>query len=335
MTGTVKKEKFRVGFVFFFSFFSFLILWAPPGQPAEIRYPERPINMLLGTAPGGSADLSARLIADKVQESLGQPIISVHRPGGGQSLAPSLVAKAKPDGYTILFGSTSPIALAPILRKLDYTMDDFIPMGMYGKMPFLFAVKPDARWKSLNEFIAEEKKFPGKLKVGENGKLTAADLLIEILNKEAGIKLTNVPFKSTGEALTAVLGGKIDAAMVAGSGGLLESGQIRLLGIAEATRLKDLPNVPTFKESGYPIVLTGRNSLWMPKGVPKEIVAKFVQAQDRAFKEHAKEIEDGLKKFEMYAEFLTPEVTMAEFKKEYALLYKIANEMGVVGKSKE
>jgi len=329
MFETVKKERLLAG-LFFFSLL--ILLGTSTSQAAEIRYPERPINMLLGTAPGGSADLTARLIADKVQEFLGQPIISVHKPGGGQSLAPSLAAKAKPDGYTILFGSTSPIALAPIVRKLDYTMDDFIPMGMYGKMPFLFAVKPDARWKSLKEFIAEEKKFPGKLKVGENGKLTAADMLIELLNKQAGVKLTNVPFKSTGEALTAVLGGKIDAALVAGSGGLLKAGQIRLLGIAEAVRLKDLPDVPTFKESGYPLVLTGRNSLWMPKGTPKEIVAKFVQAQDRAFKKYAKEIEEGLEKFEMYAEFLSPEVTMAEFKKEYDLLYKIANEMGVVAK---
>jgi tripartite-type tricarboxylate transporter receptor subunit TctC len=334
MRGVFKKESFLAVFSFFL-FCSLLLLWAPPGQSAEIRYPERPVTMLLGTAPGGSADITARLIADKVQEFLGQQIISVHKPGGGQSLAPSLAAKAKADGYTILFGSTSPMVVAPIVRKLDYSLDDFLPMGMYGKMPFLFAVKPDARWKNLKEFIAEEKKSPGKLKVGSNGKLTAADLMIELLNKQAGVNLTNVPFKSSGEALTAVLGEKIDAALIAGSGGLLQAGQIRLIGIFEATRLKDLPDVPTSVESGYPIVLTGRNSLWMPKGVPKEIVAKFVQAQDRAFKKYAKEIEDGLKKFEMYAEFLGPEVTRAEFKKEYDLLYKIASEMGVVGKAKE
>lgn len=328
------KRKRKIGrFIFLLFFLSLLIAQgASSVQAAENRYPERPINLIVPWGPGGSADITVRLIADKIQEELGQPIISVYKPGGGGSLGPSIAAKAKPDGYTIFFGSNTPMVLSPIVKKLDYKMDDFVPMGMYGKMPYLFCVRADARWKNLKEFIAEEKKSPGKLKMGENGKLTASDLLIELLNKYAGVKLTNVPFKSTGEVLTAIVGGKIDATIVAGTGGLLESKQIRLLGVVEPKRLPDLPDVPTFIESGYPIAMTGINSLWMQKAVPKEIIDIFTRAQDRAFKKHAKEITVSLKQFEMYAEFLTPEETIAEFKKAHDLLYQICDDLGVVAK---
>ena len=318
-----------------FSFFFFLLLagLSPlPVESAEISYPERPINLIVPYPPGGSSDLGTRLVADKIQEILGKPIISVHKPGGGGSLGAAFAAKAKPDGYTILFGPTTPVILSPIVKKLDYTLDDFIPTGMYGKLPFWLAVKPEARWKTLKEFVEEAKKSPGKLMVGTYGKLTAADFLIELLNKHAGIKLTNVPFKSSLESLTAVIGGKIDSAMAAGGASFVMSGQVRLLATAEERRLEDLPDVPTFKELGYPLLITGRNSLWFPKGTPKEIVDKFAKAQETAFTRYPKEIKDGLRKIEMYAEYLSPEDTMREFKKEYDLLYRIAEELGVVAK---
>ncbi len=302
------------------------------GQSAEISYPERPINMIVPWAAGGSGDLSCRVVADKIQEVLGQRIISIHRPGGGAALGTSLVAKAKPDGYTILFGSSTPMVVSPILKKLDYKLDDFVPVGMYGKMPFAVAVKSDARWKTLSQFIEEEKKSPGKLKVGTNGKLTTADLLLEMLNKSGGVKFTMVPFKSVVEVCTALLGEKVDAGLVAGTAGILGSGQVRMLAVAEEKRLEDLPEVATFKESGYPIVLTGRNSLWFPQRTPKEIVDKFARAQETAFKRFPKEIKEGLRKIDMYAEFMNPEETMAAFKREYALVYKIAEELGAVGK---
>ncbi len=313
--------------------FNFLAgIYSPPCRSAEISYPERPINMIVPYPPGGSSDLGARLIADKTQEFLGKPIISQHKPGGGGSLGAALAAKAKPDGYTILFGPTTPIVISPIVKKLDYRMDDFIPAGMYSKLPFWFAVKADARWKTLKEFLDEEKKTPGKLKVGNYGKYTAADFLIELLNKHAGVKLTAVPFKSSLESLTAVLGGKIDAAMCAGAGTLLETGQVRMLATAEEKRLEDHSGVPTFKELGYPIALTGRNSLWFPKKTPREITDKFAKAQETAFQRYPKEIKEGMKRFEMYAEYLSPESTLREFQKEYDLLFKIAQEIGAVGK---
>lgn len=186
------------------------------GEPAE-KYPDRPINMVVPWGQGGAGDFGSKVVAERIGEFLGQPLISVYKPGGGGSLGASFVAKAKPDGYTILVGNLSAHVLPPIIKKLDYKLDDFIPVGIYGSAPLWLAVKADARWKTLKEFIDEEKKSPGKLKVGSYGKLTTVHFIIELLNKQARINLTHIPFKSTGEALAQVIGGHIDSGMVSGA----------------------------------------------------------------------------------------------------------------------
>ncbi len=303
-----------------------------PGWCAEKTYPDRPINMVVPYAPGGAADLGSKVIAEKIAEFLGQPLISVYKPGGGGSLGAAFVSKAKPDGYTVLVGSSTPLVLSPIVKKLDYKFDDFIPIGIYGKTPIWLAIKADAPWKTLKGFVEEAKTSPGGLTVGSYGKLTAAHFVIETFSKQAKIQLNHVPFKSTAEALTAVLGGHAHGAFVTGAGGLLESGSVRILAVAAAERLEGLPDVPTFKEFGHPIVLSATYSLCFPKGTPKEIVNELHDAQKKAFERYAKEIKEGMRKVEVWAQFLGPEETMRQWKKEYDLIYKIAEELGVVAK---
>lgn len=318
-------------FVFFFAFSLIMGAMICPVEGAE-KYPNRPINMVVPYAPGGAADLGSKMVAEKIAEFLGQPFISVYKPGGGGSLGAAFVAKAKPDGYIVLVGSSTPLVLSPIVKKLDYKLDDFIPIGIYGKTPIWLAMKADAKWKTLKDFIEDAKKSPGKLTVGSYGKLTAAHFVIETLSKQANIQLTHVPFKSTPEALTAVLGGHADGAFVTGAGGLLESGSVKILAVAAEQRLEGLPDVPTFKESGYPIVLSATYSLCFPKGTPKEIVDKGYIAQKKASERYSKEIMEGLKRVEIWAEFLTPEETIKQWEKEYELIFKIAEELGVVVK---
>ena len=149
--------------LYLFLAFFLLIL---PSWAADRPYPEKPINMVVPWGAGGTGDMSSRLVADKIAEFLGQPIISVYKPGGGGTLGAGFVAKAKPDGYTILAASSSPILLAPILKKLDYKPDDFIPVGVFSKSCNWLAVKADSRWKTFRDFVEEEKKSPGKLKIG-------------------------------------------------------------------------------------------------------------------------------------------------------------------------
>jgi tripartite-type tricarboxylate transporter receptor subunit TctC len=326
-----KKKTGRVSTCLFLLFFLTGFI-ASPSWSAEKSYPDRPINMIVPYAPGGAADLGSKVVAEKIAEFLGQPFISVYKPGGGGSLGAAFVAKAKADGYTVLVGSSTPLVLSPIVKKMDYKLDDFIPIGIYGKTPLWLAMKADTRWKALKDFVEEAKKSPGRLMVSSYGKLTAAHFVIEAFSKQANIQLNHVPFKSTPEALTAVLGGHADVACVTGAGGLLESGSVKILAVAAEQRLEGLPDVPTFKESGYPIVLSATYSLSFPKGTPKEIVDKVYHAQKKAFERYPKEIRESLKKVELWVEFLSPEDTIKQWKKEYELIYKIAEELGVVAK---
>lgn len=290
--------------LFLFPFFmggAASVCWA-----AEKSYPTKPINMVFAYGPGGPHDIGSRVIADHLGKFLGQPLISIYKPGGGGVLGTAFVAKSKPDGYTILVGSSSALVLSIIVKKLDYKLDDFEFIGIYGESPVWLAVKADARWKTLRDFVGEAKKFPGQIKVSSFGKLSSSDFVIELLGKEAKIKLTNVPYKSTPEALTAVLGGHADAAMVVASGGLIEDGAIRILAIAGEQRLEDLPDVPTFKELGYPIEYSTWQSLCVPRGTPQEIVGKLRLAQEKALAAHPKEIKEGLRKVWIRPVFLDP-----------------------------
>jgi len=318
---------FYLLFVFLLIVLSPLLSWS-----VVAAYPDRPINMVVPFAPGGALDLGSRVIADKIADFLGQPLVSVYKPGGGGLLGVAFVAKAKSDGYTIAAAGPSTISLPTIVKKLDYKFDDLIPLGMYGKIPHFLVVKSDAKWKTLKDFVEEEKKSPGTLKVGFLGKLTSGDFIILLLNQYAGIKLTQIPYTSTGVALTSVLGGHIDAALVTGAGGLLESGQVRILAVAEEQRLEGLSDVPTFKESGYPIAFLSWNSLFLPKGTPKEIIDKFARAQESAIKRYSKEIKEGLRRAEIWADFRSLEDTMEQYKKEYLFYLKLCDELGVAAK---
>lgn len=296
---------------------------------AEKPYPNKPINMIVPYAPASGADLGSKVMADKMSEFLGQPIVSVYKPGGGGSLGAAFAAKSKPDGYTVLVGSVSPVVLSPIVKKLDYALEDFIILGTYSKIPLWLAVKKDARWNTLKEFVEEARKNPGKFSISTFGKLTAVDFVLELLNKHAGIKLVNVPYKSSGEALTALLGGHAEGAMVSGASGHLESGNVRILAVADERRLDGLADVPTFKDFGYPIVVTSHYSFCFPKGTPPNVVDRFFDAQKKAVEKYPNDIKSGLRKVEQWADFRNLEDSRKIFKEADELFAKLAKELGV------
>lgn len=311
---------------------AFVLIVMAPASWADEKYPDRPLNMVVPFAPGGGADLGSKVMANRISEFLGQPLISVYKPGGGGSLGAAFVAKAKPNGYTLLVGANSVVVLPPIIKKLDYRLDDFVPTGMYGKIPIWVAVKADSKWKTLKDLIEAEKNSPGSIRVGSYGKLTPADFMIEALNKNAGVKMTHVPFKSSGEALTAMMGGHIEAAMVSGAGGFLETGQVRILAVADEQRLEGLPDVPTFREAGHPVSVSVVFSLWFPRGTPQGVVEKFAAAQEQAVRRYPREIKEALRKVEIWGEFLGPAETMKKFKKDHDVFLKMAQELGVLAK---
>lgn len=325
----IRKGKMILIMIAFFLLTIGITPW--PSDGAE-KYPNRPINLIVPYAPGGASDLASKVMADRIAEFLGQPMVSQYRPGGGGSLGAALVAKAKPDGYTVLVGSSTPLVLSPIVKKMDYKLEDFIPMGIYGETPIWVVVKKDAPWKNLGEFVAEAKASPGKITVTSYGKLTIADFTIEMLAKQAGVQFTHVPYKATPEAISAVLGGHGQAAFTTGAGGLLESGTIRILAAAADQRIEGLPDIPTFKESGFPISITSSYTLCVPKGTSKEIIDSLSMAQKKAFEKYRKQIQENMAKVEVWARPLTSQETMDKYRKDYESYYKLAEELGVLAK---
>ena len=303
-----------------------IIVAFSPTWAAE--YPSRPIEMVVCYAPGSGGDFGSRMFADRIEKYLGQSIISVYKPGGGGTLGAAFVAKAKPDGYTLLVGSTTPLVLAGVFKKLDFRMEDFILLGGYAKGLLWLAVKPDSRWKTLKDLVNEAKKSPGKILTGTFGKQSSSDICRLLLNKYAGIDLVNVPFKSSSEEITALLGGHIDAAFISSPGAHLESKTIRILAVAEPERLPVLPDIPTYNEYGYPVLLSNFYTLCFPKGTPKEIVNRFLDAQRKAMQNHGEEINKDLKKVEQLGMSPNPEETVKIFLDVRKRVTEIAQELG-------
>jgi tripartite-type tricarboxylate transporter receptor subunit TctC len=327
-----EEKRFWVGGFFSVIFLSvmtispnFSLTWA-----AEEAYPNKPVNLVISMAPGGVLDTHAKIIGERLGEILGQPLLRVHKPGGGGVLAASFVARAKPDGYTLFTGTSSNLVLPPILKKLDYELKDFVPLGIYCKGVVHLYVKAEAPWKTLQEFVEEGKKR--QLKVSSYGKNSHAEFVIEVFSKQAGIKLAHVPYKSCAEAVTALLGGHVDADFCTSAIGQVAAGAVRILAVADYERSKLFPEVKTFKESGYPVALPLWYSLCAPQHTPKRIVDILANGMQEVFKRYGKEIQEELMRVDAIPTFFDSRKSIQEFNQDYELTLKIAKELGVIEK---
>ena len=327
-----KEKRFWVGGFFsvlllpvMMVFPSFSLTWA-----AEEVYPDRPINLVVSMAPGGVLDTHGKIIGDRLGEVLGQPVLRVHKPGGGGVLAASFVAKAKPDGYTLFTGTSSNLVLPPILKKLDYGLKDFIPLGIYCKGVIHVFVKKDAPWKTLREFVEEAKKRP--LKVSSYGKNSHAEFVIEGLSKVAGITLAHVPYKSCSEAVTALLGGHVDGDFCTSAIGQVDSGAVRVLSVADYERSKLYPAVPTVIESGYPVALPLLYSLAAPHKTPQKIVDILAKGMQEVFKRYGKEVEVELMRMDAIPAFYDSARSVQAYDQDYEVTLRLAKELGMIEK---
>jgi tripartite-type tricarboxylate transporter receptor subunit TctC len=327
-----KEKRFWVGGISAVFFFSILLL--PPqssvGWAAEEVYPNRPINLVISMAPGGNLDTQGKIIGDRLGEVLGQPVLRVHKPGGGGVLAASFVAKSKPDGYTLITGTSTNLILSPIMKKLDYGLKDFTPLRIFGKGVTYIFVKRDAPWKNIQEFVADAKERP--LKVSSYGRNTHAEVVIEAFSKQAGIKLAHVPYKSCSEAVTALLGGHVDADFCSGSVGQVAAGAVRILAVADYERFKIYPDVPTLKESGYPVTLPALYSLLVPSRTPAKVVDTLAKGMQEVFKRYGKEIQEELIRLEFIPLFYDSARSIKEYDQDYEVTLKIVRELGMTEK---
>jgi tripartite-type tricarboxylate transporter receptor subunit TctC len=219
-------------------------------------YPGKPIRLVVPYAPGGGADSVARIVARKVSESIGQPIVIDNKGGAGSILGTDIVAKAEPDGYTLLLGQSGPISINPaVYKSLPYDpVKDFAPVSMTTAYPYILVVNADLPAKSLQEFVALAKSKPGAMNYGSTGVGAANHLVSELFNAKAGLKMTHVPYRGTALAVGDLLGGQLS--MVFGDPisvlSQVKAGKLRALAVTSLERSSVAPEVPTVAESGYP-----------------------------------------------------------------------------------
>ena len=259
-----------------------LFLFAGAGAaPAGAQgYPSQVIKIIVPFTAGGAVDVAARIVAPRLGDAIGQTVIIENRGGAGGMLGAAAVAQAAPDGYTLLFGTVSTHGTnSSVYTKLTYDpVRDFTPIVLVSKSPLLMEVRPTLPAKSVTEFIALARREPGKLSFGSYGVGSINHLVAELFNTMAGIQTNHVPYRGSAPMLADLMGGQIDYAFdgVSTSMGYVQSGTLRLLGIASATRTPVLPDAPTIAESGLPGF---DNPVWFglfaPAGTPNPIVEKI------------------------------------------------------------
>ncbi len=268
------------------------LLFALPGYPQETeiaKYPSRPITFIDPFSAGGSGDLSIRLLGKEVEKYLGQPIVVVNKPGGGGTIGVSALASSKPDGYTI--GQSvggAPLFIIPFLQKVPYhPIKDLKQIIQYSAPNFGIIVKADSPFKSLKDLIAYARQNPKKVTYGTNAPNSISNLIMEQIAKKEGSQLTHIPFKSSPEYQTALLGGHVLFTAGDFAFPLVEAGQTRILLFLLDQRSDDYPQVPILKDLGYDILVPIMFTVTAPKGIPDEIVRKLEDAFTKAIKEPA------------------------------------------------
>jgi tripartite-type tricarboxylate transporter receptor subunit TctC len=263
-----------------FTLFAALVLGASlTAGPAfaTADYPNRPVTLIVPYPAAGGVDAMARVVAQKLSEAFKQQVIVDNRPGAGGTLGARAVAKANPDGYTLLLGHTGTVSINPSLYKYPGydPRDDFEPIGLVASMPVALLAHPSFPAKTVSEFIALAKAQPGRINLGTSAVGTGGHLCAELFKALAGIDVTIIPYKGTGPVMTDMLGGHVPVAfgVLPPALGHIGTGGLHAIAVTSQTRTSLLPDVPTFDESGMPgfdAVL--HYGLLAPGGTPKEIV---------------------------------------------------------------
>jgi tripartite-type tricarboxylate transporter receptor subunit TctC len=275
---------------------------------AQDKYPNKPIKIIVPFPPGGPTDTIARMTAQDLSIRIGQVVVE-NRPGGGSTMATKDVAAADPDGYTLLFGTSGSLAIAPALYsslKLD-PQKAFAPIATIALLPHVFVVNNEVPAKTIAEFVAYAKANPGKINFGA-GLGTPPHLLSVLFKTEAKLDMVFVPYNGSAQSVNDLLGNRtqftIDGLVTLYP--LIQSGKLRALAVARPERWPALPDVPTMVESGYPdFVLDAWSSLLAPAGTPPEIITKLNAAVNEGLQTQA--TKDNLAKFSSIAKVGSPD----------------------------
>ncbi|MFN0301136.1 MAG: Bug family tripartite tricarboxylate transporter substrate binding protein [Burkholderiales bacterium] len=259
---------------------SFLIMLAAAGAFAQSSYPEKPVRLVVPFPPGGTVDLVARLIAERLGPGLGQPVVVDNRAGAGGAIGAESVARAAPDGYALLLGTGSTHGTNPAVnKKLPYDpVKDFTPIVMLARTPYILVAHPAVPAQSVREFVALARAQPGKINFASYGPGSSNHLASELFKAMAGIDLVHVPYKGAAPAVTAIVAGEVQVMfdVVGTSGPHIKTGKLKLLGVGSPRRSSLAPESPTLAESGIAGFDAGTFfALFAPAGTPRPIVDRL------------------------------------------------------------
>ena len=258
-------------------------------QKADTKYPTRPINFIIPFSPGGSSDIAVRLLAKESEKYLGQPIVVMNKAGGGGTVGTAAIASAKPDGYTIgQCPGGAPLFTMPYLEKIPYNpLKDLKFIMEFVDLTFGVIVKADSPFKTFKDLIAYARQNPGKVTYGTNAPNSISNLVLEQVAKKEKVTFTHIPFKSSPEYQTAVLGGHVMFCAGDFNYSMVEANETRVLAILSEKRSPDYPETPTLKDLGYDVPCPVFLGLIGPKAMPDDIAKKVEEAFAAALKEPA------------------------------------------------
>ncbi len=241
------------------------------------QWPDRPIRVIVPFAAGGNTDVVARLVTQPMAERLGRPFVIENRAGGGGSLGAEIAARAQPDGYTLLAGSGGSLTANPVLQaRLPYdTLRDFAPIGLVARVPVVLVLGPKLQVRSWPELLAHSKAHPGEVTVASPAVGSTAHFALELLNHATGAGLLHVPYRGGGSLISDLIAGTFDASLLEFTTALPlhREGKARIIAVATARRTEQLPDIPTFIESGVPdFTSTSFTSLLAPARTPEDII---------------------------------------------------------------
>ena len=305
--------------------FVFVALALLAGAVSAQSYPSKPVRVVIPWPPGGSNDVVGRIVTQKVGENLGQQFIVDNRAGAAGSIGADVVAKAPPDGYTLMVHSTSHVGNAHLYKKLPYdTLKDFTGVALLAAQPGALTIHPSLPVKTVKEFIALAKARPGTINYSSSGNGSAPHLSMELLVAMTGIKIVHVPYKGGAPQVTALVSGETQASLATVSTVLVhvQSGRLRALGVSSAKRSATMPDVPTIAEAGVPgYEMSPWIGVFVPTGPSKELIAKLNSEINRALK--APDVSNLLSSNALDALGGTPEEFDARIKADYEKYAKL------------
>lgn len=299
-----------------------------PARAQAAPYPSRPVTLVVPYSPGGTADQMARILANELRTSLGQPVVVENRPGGGTMIASRAVAHATPDGYTLILGTISSHSVAPLMNTQAAGYDpvrDFVAVAPIASIPYVLLAQPALRVANVKELVKLAASKSGGMTYASAGIGTTNHLAGELLNRRLkGVGLTHVPYKGNAPALVDLLGGQVDVmfGLLGESIKHVEAGALRAIAIASTERVSQLPNVATFTENGLPdFQVSAWFGVFAPKGTPAPIVDQLNRRINAAFQT------EGAKKFLYDQGSVALNSTSADFQKFIQAEYRVWSEI--------